>query len=131
MAKDEARPYLHGEKEMNLTSRTMKILNKLKTFATTLCLTAAGMVLVTASGCYSGRPHQTSSQDREDRVITSRVEAALNATDYRFPDVKVETIDRTVKLKGSVDTRDEKDQASLLAEQGGDVKEVMNHITVR
>jgi osmotically-inducible protein OsmY len=109
----------------------MKILNKLKTFATILCLTATGMVLLSTSGCYSGQPHETASQDREDRVITSRVEAALNATDYRFPDVKVKTVDRTVKLKGSVDTTDEKDQASLLAQQGGDVKEVMNHITVR
>jgi len=109
----------------------MKILNKLKTFSVILCLAAAGMVLVTASGCSSGRPHETLSQDQEDRDITSRVESALHATDYKFSDVKVETIKRTVKLSGSVDTAAHKDEVALLAQQGVDVKEVTNHITVK
>jgi osmotically-inducible protein OsmY len=86
---------------------------------------------MTASGCSTGRPHETLSQDREDRDITSRVEAALQGTDYKFPDVKVETINRAVELRGSVDTAAHKDEAGLLAQQGGDVKEVTNHITVR
>jgi osmotically-inducible protein OsmY len=107
------------------------MLNKLKTFSVILCLATTGMVLVTASGCSSGRPHETLSQDREDRDITSRVEAALHATDYKFSDVKVETINRTVNLSGSVDTAAHNDEAGLLAQQGVDVKEVSNHITVR
>jgi len=109
----------------------MKILNKLKMFPVILRLAIGSIVLVTAGGCYSGRPHETLGQDREDRVITSRVEAALQATDYKFPDVKVETINRTVKLSGSVDTPAHKDEAGLLAQQAGDVNEVINHITIR
>jgi osmotically-inducible protein OsmY len=105
--------------------------NKLKMFSVILCLATAGMVLVTASGCSTGRPHQTSSQDQEDRDITSRVASALHATDYKFSDVKVETINRAVNLNGSVDTAAHKDEAGLFAEQGVDVKEVINHITVR
>jgi osmotically-inducible protein OsmY len=107
------------------------MLNKLKTFSAILCLAAAGMVLVTASGCYTGTPHETLNQDQRDRDINSRVEASMQATDYKFSDVKVETINRTVKLSGSVDTAAHKDEAGLLAQQGGDVKEVTNHITVR
>jgi osmotically-inducible protein OsmY len=107
------------------------MLNKFKTSSAILCLATAGTLLVTASGCFSGTPHETLSQDREDRDITSRVEASLQATDYKFSDVKVETIDRTVKLDGSVDTVAHKDEAALWAEQGVDVKEVSNHITVR
>jgi len=81
------------------------------------------MVLVTASGCSSGRPHETLSQDQEDRDITSRVESALHATDYKFSDVKVETINRTVKLSGSVEPQLTKDEAGLSSQQGVGVKE--------
>lgn len=85
-----------------------------------------------ASGCSSSdRPHETLSQNQEDRDITSRVESGLHATDYKFPDVKVETVNRAVKLSGSVDTAAHKDEAGLLAQQGVDVKEVINHVTVR
>lgn len=109
----------------------MKFLHNLKTFSVVLCFVTAGMVLATSSGCVSsGRPHETITQDQEDRNITSRVEANLHATDYTFPDVKVETIDRTVYLRGSVDTSAHKDEAGRVA-QGVDVKEVINHITVR
>jgi osmotically-inducible protein OsmY len=107
----------------------MKILNQLKTFLVILCVATTGTALVT--GCYSGRPHETLTQDREDRVITSRVEGALQGTDYKFPDVKVETIDRSVRLTGSVDTPAHRDEAGELAQQAGDVKEVINHINVR
>jgi osmotically-inducible protein OsmY len=107
------------------------MLNKIKTFSVILFLATAGMVVMTSSGCYSGPPHETGSQDQEDHDITSRIQAALQATDYKFPDVKVETIDRTVKLSGSVDTGAHKDEASVLAQQGGDVREVINHIAVR
>jgi hyperosmotically inducible protein len=107
------------------------MMNKLKTFSVVLWLATAGMVLVTASGCSTGRPHETLSQDKEDRDITSRVEAALQATDYKFPDVKVQTVDRTVKLRGSVDTDAHKDEAGHLAQQGVDVKEVRNYIAIR
>ena len=109
----------------------MKILNKLKTFPVILYLAMAATVLATASGCSSGRPHETLSQDREDRDITSRVNAALQAADYKFSDVKVETINRTVKLSGSVDTSDHRDEAGLLAQRCIDVNEVINHIAVR
>ena len=105
--------------------------NKLKTLSVIPCLATAGMVLVTVSGCSTGRPHQTGSQDQEDRDITSRVASALHATDYKFSDVKVETINRAVDLDGSVDTAAHKDEASLIAQQGVDVKEVINHIIVR
>ena len=109
----------------------MKILNKFKLFSVILCLATAG-TLVTTTGCISsGRPHETLSQDQEDRAITSRVESAMQATDYKFPDVKVETIDRAVHLKGSVDTAARKDEPGQLAQQGVDVKEVINQVAVR
>jgi osmotically-inducible protein OsmY len=110
----------------------MKILKRLKTLSAILCVATAGTVLVIASGCSSSdRPHETLSQNQEDRDITSRVESGLHATDYKFPDVKVETVNRAVKLSGSVDTAAHKDEAGLLAQQGVDVKEVINHVTVR
>lgn len=110
----------------------MKNLHSLKTLVAVLTLSIAGLGLVGTTGCVSsGRPHETVTQDQEDRDITSRVEAALRATDYKYPDVKVETIDRAVKLTGSVDTSAHKDEAGLLAQQGGDVKEVENHVTVQ
>jgi osmotically-inducible protein OsmY len=110
----------------------MKTLHSLKTLVAVLTLSVAGMGLVSSTGCISsGRPHETISQDQEDRDITSRVEAALRATDYQYPDVKVETIDRAVKLSGSVDSSHHKDEAGRLAQQGVDVKEVINHVSVQ
>jgi len=110
----------------------MKTLNKLKTFLVIFCLATTGLVLVTTSGCISsGSPHETVTQDKEDHDINARVVASLQATDYQFPHVKVETVDRTVKLTGSVDTPAHKEEAGQLAQQGINVKMVINHIAVR
>jgi osmotically-inducible protein OsmY len=115
-----------------MASRIMKSIKRLNAFSGILCVAAAGTVLVTASGCISsGRPHETLTQDQEDRDITSRVETGLHATDYKFPDVKVETINRAVELSGAVDSAAHKNEAGLLAQQGVDVKEVINHVTIR
>jgi osmotically-inducible protein OsmY len=108
----------------------MKTLDKIKSVPAIMA--AAGMLLVITNGCVSsGRPHETLTQDQEDRAITSRVESAFQGTDYKYPDVKVETINRTVELKGSVDTAAEKDEAGRLAELGIDVRAVDNRISVR
>lgn len=91
---------------------------------TTLALT----LLLVPAGCSST---QTTSQEIDDAAITTLVKAKLAADPEVNPfEIDVDTLDRVVYLRGTVDTPDERTEAEQLARRTDGVRGVVNELTI-
>ncbi len=105
----------------------MKNITFILTFAS-LAISA----LVFAPGCASTPTKSSTGEYIDDSVITTKVKAALIHNDSTPGGaIKVETFKGTVQLSGFVDTRAQKEQATVVASGVAGVREVVNNITVK
>jgi hyperosmotically inducible protein len=75
---------------------------------------------------------RTTGQYVDDKVLTARVNSALNRNpEYKFDGVNVTTFRGTVQLNGFVNTSDQKSKAAAIAKGVEGVKNVENSITVK
>ncbi|MDB6125386.1 MAG: transporter [Pedosphaera sp.] len=99
-------------------------------FIPTICLGAV-IALMTLTGCHTGGD-RTVGRRIDDATLTHRVKHALNREPiYKFPDVKVETLDGVVQLSGFVDTPEQKARAAEVAQRVEGVRQVINNITLK
>ncbi len=89
--------------------------------------------LVVSSGCVSHRTSPRTARLLDDKVITERVEVALQRSSRVFSkvQVQVDTVGGVVTLRGSVPNLQTKEKASQVAEGVQKVREVDNEIQVR
>ena len=97
----------------------------------TLAAMVGSSLLIT--GCTTEqRSGRTAGQYIDDKTLNSRVRGALDdSAEYKFPDVKVETMRGTVQLSGFVTTAAQKARAAEIAKNVRDVVNVDNKITVK
>ena len=89
-------------------------------------------VAVLSTGCAGDRYHQSTGEYVDDHELTSAVKGALrHDSEYKFPDVQVETFKGVVQLSGFTNTKNQKNRAGELAKSVPNVKEVENNITVK
>jgi hyperosmotically inducible protein len=96
----------------------------------TVCLGAA-FGLTGLTGCQS-HGDRTAGRYIDDRMVARHVKSELaNAPVYKFPDVKVITYDGIVQLSGFVDTVDQKNKASEIAQRTDGVRQVINSLVLK
>ena len=97
----------------------------------TLAMMMSGSFLIT--GCTTEqRGGRTAGQYIDDKTLNTRVRGALDdSTEYKFPDVKVESLRGTVQLSGFVATAAQKSRAADIAKNVRGVTDVDNKITVK
>ena len=84
------------------------------------------------TGCAGDRYTQSTGEKIDDKSASSRVRSALSDdTQYKYPDVNVQTFKGVVQLSGFVNSREQKNRAGDLAKKVEGVKEVQNNITVK
>ena len=84
------------------------------------------------TGCAGNRYTQSTGEHIDDKADSGRVRKALSAdTQYKYPDVNVQTFKGVVQLSGFVNTRDQKNRAGDIAEKVEGVTKVENNITVK
>jgi osmotically-inducible protein OsmY len=112
---------------------------KIQNAGMALCVSAA---LAVVAGCDKtptatdgrldgDRAERSPGEMVDDKVITEKVKAALNADAVKFPDVEVASYQGTVQLSGFVALDDQKDRAGDLAKNVAGVKKVENKITLK
>lgn len=105
----------------------------MKKFARALTLaTAAGLAVVTATGCAVARDQQTLGSYMDDAGITTAIKARF-AEDKTVSalSISVETLNGTVQLSGFAKSQAEKNRAAEIARTTKHVKDVRNNIVVR
>ena len=105
----------------------------MKKYASALVLAAAaGLTLVTATGCSVARNQQSVGSYIDDAGITTAVKARM-AEDpaVAATSISVETLNGTVQLSGFAKSQAEKNRAESIARETRHVREVRNSIVVR
>lgn len=105
----------------------------MKKYASALALAAAaGLTLVTATGCSVARNQQSVGSYIDDAGITTAVKARM-AEDpaVAATSISVETLNGTVQLSGFAKSQAEKNRAESIARETRHVREVRNSIVVR
>lgn len=109
----------------------MKGMKTIKSLSLAWCLLLP-LVAFGLAGCSSTRYERTTGEYIDDKIIASRVSAALaNSAEYKFEDVIVASHQGIVQLSGFVPTGNQKDRAEEITEKVAGVKDVENNITVR
>ena len=99
---------------------------------TTLAVTAAAVIALTAAGCAVSRGQQSVGSYVDDASITTAVKAHF--LENKLVDgtsISVETLNGTVMLSGFAKNMTEKSTAESIAKNTDGVKMVKNEITVR
>ncbi len=95
-----------------------------------LCWLCANLIVL--AGCAGHRTNSRTADLLDDKVITERVEVALQRASPRtFSKVQVDTAGAVVTLKGSVANPQAKEKASRIAENVQKVRKVDNEIQIR
>ena len=95
------------------------------------CLICVALVVALA-GCAGTRTKESTGEYIDDRVITSRVKAALIADPVtKARQIEVETFKGTVQLSGFVSTAQEKEKAGEIARSVKGVVDVQNNIILK
>ena len=96
-----------------------------------LALFAATSALIT--GCTTEqRSGRTTGEYIDDKSLNTKVRSALSdSTEYKFPDVKVESFRGTVQLSGFVPSAQQKARATEIVKSIRGVQTVDNKISVR
>lgn len=87
--------------------------------------------LILFAGCAGPRTSPSTAHLLDDKVITERVEVALQQSPQVFSKVQVDTVGAVVTLKGSVPNLEAKQRASQIAKSVQKVRKVDNEILVR
>jgi hyperosmotically inducible protein len=118
--------YLLGKQELKV--QLMQMNPKKAMFA--VCLGAA-LAFTGLTGCQT-HGDRTAGRYMDDRSVSHRVNTAL-ADDpvFKYPDVKVMTYDGIVQLSGFVDTADQKNRASVVAQHTDGVRQVVNSLVLK
>lgn len=96
----------------------------------TVCLGAA-VGLTGLTGCQT-RGDRTAGRYIDDRMVSRHVKSDLAAAPvYKFPDVRVITYDGIVQLSGFVDSVDQKNKASEIAQRTDGVRQVINSLVLK
>lgn len=97
----------------------------------TLAVMLSSSLFIT--GCTTEqRSGRTAGQYIDDKTLNSRVRSALDdSAEYKFPDVKVETMRGTVQLSGFVATAAQKARAGDIARNVRGVQNVDNKVSVK
>jgi hyperosmotically inducible protein len=96
-----------------------------------LSLTGA-TAMVSLCGCAGNRYEQSTGEHIDDKATSMRVKRALeDDSQYRYPDVQVQTFKGTTQLSGFVNTGDQKSRAAEIAKNVEGVKDVENNISVK
>jgi osmotically-inducible protein OsmY len=78
------------------------------------------------------RGGRTTGEYIDDKTLNAKVRSALNdSAEYKFQDVKVETLRGTVQLSGFVTTTAQKQRAEQIARGVRGVQSVENRISVQ
>jgi osmotically-inducible protein OsmY len=87
------------------------------------------------AGCASWRSNngeRTAGRMVDDNHITAQIKSGLaNEPVYKFNDVDVKTFDGVVQLSGFVNTEEQKQRASDIAQHTAGVARVVNSITLK
>jgi osmotically-inducible protein OsmY len=107
-----------------------------KKLARTLVLTlaVAAASFGTGAGCTTEqRGGRTTGQYIDDKTLNAKVRSALNgSTEYKFSDVKVETMGGVVQLSGFVASGAQKSRAAeIIARSVNGVQRVENQISIK
>jgi len=97
----------------------------------TLAVMLGSSLLIT--GCTTEqRGGRTTGEYIDDKTLSARVRGALNdSAEYKFPDVKVDSMRGTVQLSGFVSTAAQKARAAEIAQNVRGVAKVDNKISVK
>jgi hypothetical protein len=130
-------PWLYGmdgvisSKERIPTKYIMQ-LNPKKMFLTACLGAAVGLTGLTGCQSPSDRSDRTEGRYKDDRTVTSRVNTQLaDSPVYKFHDVKVLTYDGIVQLSGFVDTVEQKNKATEIAQNTEGVRQVVNSLVLK
>jgi hyperosmotically inducible protein len=117
---------------MNKTS-VKKTVAKFRVLGVVLTLATVPMLMGVAGCISSGSRYEQSTGERiDDRGASSNVKKSLaEDTQFKYPDVNVETFKGVVQLSGFVNTKDQKSRAGDLAKKTVGVTDVENNITVK
>ena len=100
--------------------------------AATLVSIGSICLVLLAGGCFGRKSEQRDASLLNDKVVTARVESALNsASTNQFNGVVTETTNGIVTLKGFVLSGGKKKEAEALAAKVDCVRAVKNEIVVR
>ncbi|MDB6123154.1 MAG: transporter [Pedosphaera sp.] len=95
-----------------------------------VCL-GATMAFTGLTGCQT-HGDRTAGRYIDDRMVARRVNGALSHDPvYKYPDVNVVTYDGIVQLSGFVDTADQKNKASAIAQSTEGVRQVVNSLVLK
>lgn len=84
------------------------------------------------SGCAGSATRESTGQYVDDSVITTKVKSDLAADKMTsLFQISVETFKGIVQLSGFVNTKEQADQASAIAQKVGGVREVKNSLIVK
>lgn len=106
----------------------------MKNIINTLCLVVCLGVPVTlgVTGCAGTRYERSTGEYIDDKSLDTRVKDALDDnSEYKFPDVKVNSFKGTVQLNGFVNSSEQKRKAGEIAERVEGVKKVENNIALK
>jgi len=99
---------------------------------TTLAITVAAIVGLTAAGCAVTRGQETVGAYVDDTAITTAVKSHfLENKDVDGTSIRVETLNGTVMLSGFAKSATEKTTAESIARNTKGVKSVKNEIAIR
>src|ERR687888_402404 len=97
-----------------------------------LAALVSGSMLISGGCTTEQRSGRSTGQYIDDKTINARVRSALSdSLDYKFPDVKVETMRGTVQLSGFVATAAQKAKAGDIAKNVRGVVNLDNKITLK
>jgi hypothetical protein len=108
-----------------------------KTFASLSLVAAMGVLPLAFLGCATDSDRddshkRTAGEFIDDKVLVQKVKSALDDSEvYKFPDVKVNTYQRTVQLSGFVETAEQKAKAAEIARSVRGVQDVENSILLK
>lgn len=104
----------------------------MKIKSSTLCIVFCLLSVLLAVGCASTPTRSSTGEYVDDSVITTKVKAELTADKVvSIFQISVETYKGVVQLSGFVNTKEQADQAEVIAKKVGGVKEVKNSLIVK
>jgi len=117
---------------MNKTS-VKNTVSKLRVLGIVLTLATVPMLMGVAGCVSSGSRYEQSTGERiDDHGTSSRIKESLaEDTQFKYPDVNVETFKGVAQLSGFVNTKEQKSRAGDLAKKTVGVTEVQNNITIK
>ena len=106
-----------------------------RTFASLSLIAVIGVLPLVFVGCATDQDDshkRTTGEFIDDKVLVQKVKGALDDSEvYKFPDVKVNTYQRTVQLSGFVETPEQKAKAAEIARGIRGVQKVENNILLK